>query len=92
MGIPTVKYLRKIVEASPNIVLGKRYDWKVKKKEAEGIYVFYRRIVEGDPWERYLDVPIYNLDNNIIPLGVKIYPVTYGFNTEAGRKGVRWQE
>lgn len=56
-GVPDKKYFQKIVDSSPKITIGKRYDFKCLF-EGSKCYI-YRRLFEGEPWEKayrvYLD-------------------------------------
>lgn len=53
MGSPTREFFNKIVKASPNVVVGKNYDYKCKIME-NGECRVYRRKLEGMRWELYV--------------------------------------
>lgn len=49
-GVPNRQYFQKIIDSSPEITIGKRYDFKCIK-DGDKCYI-YRRLFEGEPWEK----------------------------------------
>lgn len=49
------KFILKVIENRPNIVIGKNYDYKCK--EHNEYYNIYRRVVDGAPWKLHVVVP-----------------------------------
>ena len=63
MGHPTNEFYRKCIKNLNHVVIGKRYDFlmkKVKYKSGTDYYHLYRRPFEGEPWELYGKCKVFN--------------------------------
>lgn len=60
----TRSFVRKIIKQSPNVVIGKRYDFYAK--DCGKFYLIYQRDYEGKPWELIIKVHKSKVDSDEI--------------------------
>lgn len=78
MGTPTNAFYQKCIDNLNHVVIGKSYDFlmkKVKYKSGNEYYHLYRRTFEGEPWELYGKCKVSNFGQKH---AWKYYEVTEG--------------
>lgn len=58
----TREFVRKVINKSPEVVSGKRYDFYAK--ECDNLFMIYQRDYEGKPWELIIKVDKDKIDSN----------------------------
>ena len=60
----TRSFVRKVIKKSPEVVIGKRYDFYAK--DCGKFYLIYQRDYEGKPWELIIKVHKSKVDSDEI--------------------------
>lgn len=58
----TREFVRKIIKQSPNVIVGKRYDFYAK--DCGSFYLIYQRDYEGKPWELIIRIDKDKVNSN----------------------------
>lgn len=88
-SVPKKEYFQEIIDTRPKIKIGKRYDFKCEFEENR-CYI-YRRLFEGEPWEKAYRVFLDGNGKVLHSIVLEDKGLTYYAETKTAKVGSRRQ-